>query len=221
MKRTELARYIEGTLVKNVHTEEEVKKCAEIAKQYHMGAMVTNPCYTKLIAEALHGSDVLTGGVSSFPWGAGTTEIKIAEAKRCILDGAQEIDTVMNLNALLSGDDRAVVEDIRAMKEAIGDIPLKVIIEAAQLNDDDLIRRAARLVVEGHADYVKTCTGFNGGSDVHMVQIIKETVGDSALIKAAAGIRTAEYAKQLIEAGASRLGIGFASAVEILDSMEE
>ena len=221
MKRTELASYIEGTLVKNAHTEEEIKKCAALAKKYHLAAMVTNPCYTSFIAGELSGSGVLVGGVSSFPWGASTTKIKIAEALQAIHDGAQEIDTVMNLNAFFSGNDQAVVDDIRNLKDAVGEIPLKIIIEAAQLGEERLIRHASELVVKGNADYVKTCTGFNGGSTLDMVRIIKDTVGNDILIKAAGGIRNAETAQQMIELGAHRLGIGFESAAAILDSMNE
>lgn len=221
MKRKELAGYIEGTLVKNAHTEEEVRKCAALSKKYQLISMVTNPWYTKLLAQELKGSKVLVGGVSSFPWGAGTTDIKIAEAQKAIQDGAEEIDTVMNLNAFYSGDDQAVIDDIRELKAAIGNIPLKIIIEAAQLNEEPLIRHASELVVKGNADYVKTCTGFNGGSTADMIRIIKDTVGSDIRIKASGGIRSAETALMLIQLGADRLGVGFDNAISILDSLEE
>lgn len=219
MNRVELAKYIEGTLVKNIHTENEIKKSAELAKEYQLGAVVTMPCYTAILKETLKGSGIIVGGVSAFPWGASTTRIKIDEALDGIKNGAQEIDTVMNLNLLMSGKYKEVVDEIRALKESMDNIPLKVIIEASML-DEDMIVQASKLVVEGGADYIKTCTGFNGESNLKMIKLIKSTVGDQVKIKAAGGIRTAEIALSFIEAGASRLGIGFDNAIKILDSMD-
>jgi deoxyribose-phosphate aldolase len=219
MNREELARAIDLTLVKNNHTISEIAEAIEVAEKYQVASVISMPCYTRLVAGQLANSQVLTGGVLGFPWGAECTEVKVYEALRGIKDGSEELDMVMNLGLLASGEYDAVLADIKAVKDAIGQIPLKVIIETPLL-DDKGITKAAELVMRSGAEYIKTATGFNGTATLEHVRLLKSVVGDDLLIKAAGGIRTAKAAEACIKAGASRLGIGFRTAAPILESIE-
>jgi deoxyribose-phosphate aldolase len=219
MNRTQLARTIDATLVQNNHTLTEITAAIEVAEKYQVASVITLPCYTGLVAGKLANSRVLTGGVLGFPWGGECTEVKVYEALRGVKDGAQELDMVLNLGWLTSGEYAAVVADIKAVKDAIGDVPLKVIIEAPIL-DEKGITTAAELVMKSGAEYVKTATGFHGPATLDHVRLIKSVVGDDLLIKASGGIRSAEAAEAFLHAGVSRLGIGIASAVRILESIE-
>jgi deoxyribose-phosphate aldolase len=219
MDRKQLARTIDATLVQNNHTTSEVIAAIAVAEKYQVASVIAMPCYTSLIARKLANSQVMTGGVLGFPWGAECTEVKVYEALKGIKDGAEELDMVMNLGWLASGEYDAVVADLKAVKDAVGDVPLKVIIEAPIL-DDQRIAVAAELVMKSGAEYVKTATGFNGAATLAHVRLIKSVVGDDLLIKASGGIRTAEAAEAFIHAGASRLGIGIRSVIQILESIE-
>lgn len=220
MNRSELASKIDATIVKNNHTLEDVDRLIECAKKYKFACTFTLPCYMEKVAEALKGTGVHTGGVTGFPSGGDFTDVKVYAAEKAVERGAQEIDMVINIGWLLSGLDDKVVGDIKAVKDAVGDIPLKCIIESPMLSEDD-IRRASNLVVKAGADYVKTATGWFGTTKLSDVEIIKSEIGDAALIKAAGGIRSAEDAMAMLAAGASRLGIGLDSAVKILDTVIE
>ncbi len=219
MNRKRLAAYIDATLVKNNHTISEINAATEVAEKYQVASVISMPCYTHLVAERLKNSPVMTGGVLGFPWGAECTEVKICEALKGIEDGAEELDMVMNIGWLASGEYSAVLADIKAVKDAIGGVPLKVIIEAPIL-DEKKIAKAAELVMKSNAEYIKTATGFNGATTLEHVHLIKSVVGDDLLIKAAGGIRTAAEAGAFIDAGASRLGIGISSVIPILESNE-
>lgn len=221
MNRSELASKIDATIVHNNHTLADVDHLIECAKKYKFASTFMLPCYMEKVAEALKGTDVHTGGVTGFPSGGDFTDAKIYAAKLSVERGAQEIDMAINIGWLLSGLDNKVADDIKAVKDVLGEnIPLKCIIESPMLSEDD-IRRASNLVVKAGADYVKTATGWFGTTTLKDVEIIKSEIGDSALIKAAGGIRSAEDAMAMITAGASRLGIGVDNAVKILDSVIE
>ncbi len=218
MTKKELASMIDITMVQNYHTRSEVEGLAETAKQYGCAAVFVMPCYTRLIHEHLAGSGVCTGGTAGFPDGAATTEIKLLEAKDSLANGAEELDMVINIGWLKSGMYDQVREEVRRLKDLVEERPLKCIIEINDLTEDEA-RRASLLVVEGGADYVKTSTGWRGGTKLEHVRLIRQTIGEAAKIKAAGGIRSLETAESFVLAGASRLGIGSESAVKILESM--
>lgn len=218
MTEKELAAMIDITMVQNHHTRQEIEGLTDTARKYGCAAVFVMPCYTKLISERLSGSGVCAGGVSGFPDGAATTEIKLLEAQDCLKNGADELDMVINIGWLKSGMDREVREEIRRLKDVVGEQPLKCIIEINDLTEDEA-KRASLLVVEGGADFVKTATGWRGSTKLEHIQLIRSTIGDAAKIKAAGGIRTLETAESFIAAGASRLGIGAEAAIRILESI--
>lgn len=220
MNRSELASYIDATIIYNNHTLADVDRLVENAKKYKFACVFMLPCYMEKAARELKGTGVHTGGVTGFPSGGDFTDCKVYAAKAAVERGAEEIDMVINIGWLLSGLDEQVKDDIKAVKDAVGNIPLKCIIESPMLSEDN-IRRASDLVVEAGADYVKTATGWFGATKLSDVEIIKSQIGDAAYVKAAGGIRTAEAAFAMIAAGAHRLGIGLDSAVRILDSVVE
>ena len=204
----ELARYIDHTLLKPEATAEQIKQVCREALQYHFASVCVNPSYVELVARELSGSDVKTCSVVGFPLGATLPEVKAFEAEKAIELGAQEIDMVMNIGALKSGDEELVGRDIEAVVEVAHgrNALVKVIIEAALLTDDEKVK-ACLIAKRAGADYVKTSTGFGpGGATVEDVKLMRATVGPSMGVKAAGGIRTLEKALAMIEAGATRIG---------------
>jgi deoxyribose-phosphate aldolase len=146
--------------------------------------------------------------VVGFPFGATTSEVKALEARRAVRDGAKEIDMVINIGALKSGDDSLVRRDIEKVADACHEAGaiLKVIIEAALLSDEEKVI-ASHLAKEARADFVKTSTGYGpGGATVQDVLLMRETVGPEMGVKAAGGIRTAEDVREMVAAGATRIG---------------
>ncbi len=204
----ELARYIDHTLLKPEATAEQVKKVCREALQYHFASVCVHPSYVELVAKELSGSDVKACSVAGFPFGATLPEVKAFEAKKAIELGAQEIDMVINIGALKSGNEELVRKDIEAVVEAThgnGAI-LKVIIETALLTDDEKVK-ACLIAKKAGADYVKTSTGFGpGGATIEDVKLMRATVGPSMGVKAAGGIRSLDKAMAMIEAGANRIG---------------
>lgn len=210
----ELQKYIDHTILKPETTREQVLKICREAKEHGFASVCVNEYYTELVANELRGSDVKTCVVVGFPLGASTKEVKVFEAKQALAKGAQEIDMVINVGALKDREDNMVYEDIKAVKEAVGDKVLKVIIETCLLTEEEKIR-ACQLSVKAKADFVKTSTGFNtGGATPEDVALMKKTVGDQALVKASGGVRSRQDAIDVIEAGASR--IGASSGVKII-----
>ncbi len=204
----ELARYIDHTLLKPEATSEQIKQVCREALQYHFASVCVNPSYVELVARELSGSDVKTCSVVGFPLGATLPEVKAFETRKAIELGAQEIDMVINIGALKSGDEELVGKDIEAVVEVAHerDALVKVIIEAALLTDEEKVR-ACLIAKRAGADYVKTSTGFGpGGATVEDVKLMRATVCPSMGVKAAGGIRTLEKALAMIEAGATRIG---------------
>ena len=204
----ELARYIDHTLLKPEATSEQIRQVCREALQYHFASVCVNPSYVELVARELSGSDVKTCSVVGFPLGATLPEVKAFETRKAIELGAQEIDMVINIGALKSGDEELVGKDIEAVVEVAHerDALVKVIIEAALLTDEEKVR-ACLIAKRAGADYVKTSTGFGpGGATVEDVKLMRATVGPSMGVKAAGGIRTLEKALAMIEAGATRIG---------------
>jgi deoxyribose-phosphate aldolase len=206
---TELAKYIDHTLLKPGATAKEIVDLCNEARQYGFASVCVNPSFARLAAQHLHGSSVKVCCVAGFPLGAHVPEIKALEARRAIREGAREIDMVINIGALKGGDDELVYRDIRAVTEVCmdGGAICKVIIEAALLTDDEKVR-ACRAAKRAQADFVKTSTGFGpGGATAHDVALMAEAVRGTRMgVKAAGGIRSYEDAERLIRAGATRLG---------------
>lgn len=204
----DLARYIDHTLLRPDATAEDVDKLCREAAEHGFAAVCVNPAWVKRASENLRGTDVRVASVVGFPFGATTPGIKAMEARRAIRDGAREIDMVINIGALKSGDQDLVRRDIENVADACHEAGalLKVIIEAALLTDEEKVV-ASYLARAARADFVKTSTGFGpGGATVHDVLLMRETVGVDMGVKAAGGIRSAEDVREMIAAGATRIG---------------
>ncbi|MCL6429232.1 MAG: deoxyribose-phosphate aldolase [Anaerolineae bacterium] len=214
-----LAAVIDHTLLKADATPEQVRSLCSEARMYGFASVCVNPCYVPLAARLLEGSGVRVSTVAGFPLGANTRLVKAYEAQRAILDGAREIDMVLNIGALKAGDLDAVEEDIRAVVEvchATGAL-LKVILETGFLTDAEKIEACRRAVSAG-ADFVKTSTGFGpGGATAADVALMRATVGPQIGVKAAGGIRTYAAAREMLDAGADRLGTS--ASIQILQGM--
>lgn len=206
---SELAAYIDHTLLKPDATAKQIRDLCDEAWQYGFASVCVNPSFVRLAADRLKRSAVRVCSVVGFPLGAHVPEIKALEARRAIREGAREIDMVINVGALKGGDDELVYRDIRIVTEACmdGGAICKVIIEAALLTDEEKVR-ACQAARRAHADFVKTSTGFGpGGATAHDVALMAEAVKGTRMgVKAAGGIRSYEDAKKMIQAGATRLG---------------
>ncbi|WBX70631.1 deoxyribose-phosphate aldolase [Tenacibaculum retecalamus] len=201
-----LNKYIDHTLLKATATKNEiVKLCAE-AKEHNFYAVCVNGCYVELVKKELHNSEVKIAAVIGFPLGAMTTETKVFEAKQCVNNGASEIDMVINIGKLLDGEIVYVENEIRLIKEAIGENVLKVIFENCYLSKEQ-IKEVSQLAVNAGADFIKTATGFGtSGATFEDVQLMKAVVNDKVQIKAAGGIKDKETAEKYINIGVTRLG---------------
>lgn len=202
-----LASYIDHTILKADAVPDDVLRLCREAAEHHFASVCVNSCYVPLVHKALAGSGVKTCCVIGFPLGAMSTEGKAAETAIAIKQGAEEVDMVINIGAMKSGDFEAVRNDIRAVVEAAHPAALvKVILETCLLTDDEK-RNACKLAVEAGADFVKTSTGFStGGATVEDVRLMKDAVAGKAKVKASGGIRTREDALNMIKAGADRIG---------------
>ncbi len=204
----DVARFIDHTLLKPEATRAEIETLCQEARQNSFASVCVNPYWVKECAYLLHGSPVKVCTVVGFPLGATTADVKAYETRRAIFDGATEIDMVINIGALKSGDDDTVKRDIRAVVEAAHEACaiVKTILETALLTDDEKVR-ACVLAKEAGADFVKTSTGFSkGGATVADIELMRRAVGSSIGVKAAGGVRDLAAAKELIAAGATRIG---------------
>lgn len=208
-KNTEMGplnSYIDHTLLKPTATTQEIITLCEEALKYEFYAVCVNSCYLPLARKSLRDSGVKLATVIGFPLGAMATVPKVAEVHYCLEQGADEIDMVINLGWLRSGMQEEIVQEIKQIKEIMGDAILKVILETAFLSAEE-IRQACELSLQGGADFVKTSTGFGpGGATLEAVRIMKESVGNEAGIKASGGIRDRETALSYIISGATRIG---------------
>ncbi|MBI4907762.1 MAG: deoxyribose-phosphate aldolase [Acidobacteria bacterium] len=204
----DIAAMIDHTVLKPEATRDEiVKLCAE-ARQYNFASVCVNPYWVPLAASELKGSKVLVCTVVGFPLGANPTAIKVAEATDAVHHGAQEVDMVINVGALRSGDYDAVKHDVQAVAEAVhrGGAILKVILENALLDDSQKVMACALCKLAG-ADFVKTSTGFaKSGATAHDIALMRAAVGPEMGVKASGGIRTLADLKTMAAAGASRIG---------------
>lgn len=199
-------KYFDHTNLKPDATKEDICKLCEEAKQYDFASVCVNGIYTAFAKECLLGSDVKTCVVVGFPLGAMSTEVKAFETKKAVEDGADEIDMVIPVGLLKSGEYDSVYTDIKAVRDACEGKVLKVIFENCLLTENEIIK-ACELSVKAGADYVKTSTGFStGGATVGDVALMKLHVDGRCKVKAAGGIRDYNTAAAMIDAGADRLG---------------
>jgi deoxyribose-phosphate aldolase len=214
---SDIAKYIDHTLLSPQATKSQISKLCQEAIENNFYAVCVNPCFVRQAVKELSSSKVAVATVIGFPLGANLTDIKIAETQRAISEGAEEIDMVINVGALKAGDLTYVTEEIKSIVKAAKDAPVKVIIEADLLSDDEKVQ-ATECCVKAGAAMVKTSTGFvkdGQGAAVQDIELIKKAIGTAKLgIKASAGIRDFEKAKALIDAGATRLGTS--AGVEIV-----
>lgn len=210
----DLAAIIDHTLLKPEATKDQIVKLCEEAMEFGFASVCVNPTYVSLAAGLLKDTPVKVCTVVGFPLGASTPLVKAVEARDAIAAGAREIDMVINVGALKSGDDDLVGRDIRAVVEAArGKALVKVILETALLTNDEKVKACLIAKAEG-ADFVKTSTGFGpGGATVEDVRLMRKVVGADMGVKAAGGIRTLETALAMVEAGASRIGASASVAI--------
>jgi len=202
----EYNKYIDHTLLRSDATLDDIFLLCNEAKEHHFKSVCINPCFIPFAKELLSGSDVLVCTVIGFPLGANLTKNKIDEAKLAIASGADEVDMVMNIGMFKAGQYRYVEEEINLIRQATLGHTLKVIIETCLLTDEEKVK-AASIVKDAGADFVKTSTGFSkGGATVEDVKLLRKTVGEAIGVKASGGIRTHEDLLKMIDAGANRIG---------------
>jgi deoxyribose-phosphate aldolase len=201
------APLIDHTLLKPDASRQDIERLCREARDFSFASVCVNPCNVRLASGLLEGSKVKVCSVTGFPLGANKKEIKSYEARKAMLDGAREIDMVMNVGALKSGDDKTVEQDMRDVKDTCGrSVITKVILETALLTDEEKIR-ACEIAKASGMDFVKTSTGFGpGGATVEDVRLMRSVVGETMGVKASGGIRDAETAARMVEAGATRIG---------------
>ena len=209
-----LNKYIDHTILKATASSADVQKLCAEAIEHEFYSVCVNGCYVADAKHLLQGTDVKVAAVVGFPLGAMTTAAKVFEAKEAVENGASEIDMVINVAKLKDGEFDYVENEIRQIKEAIGDNVLKVIIETCYLTDEEKVK-ACELSLVAKADFVKTSTGFGtGGATYEDVKLMKSVVGDNAKVKASGGVRDKETAQKYVDLGAERLGTS--SGIEIV-----
>ncbi|WP_255450274.1 deoxyribose-phosphate aldolase [Skermania sp. ID1734] len=214
--RATVAKLIDHTLLKPEATAEDVQALVDEATELGVYAVCVSPAMLPVHADGL-----VIATVAGFPSGKHHSLVKGAEARLAVEQGAREVDMVIDIGAAVAGDYNAVLADILTVREAVGrDVVLKVIIESAALSDEAIVG-CCRAAARAGADFVKTSTGFHpaGGATVAAVRLMADTVGGRLGVKASGGIRTAEQAIALLEAGATRLGLSGSRAV--LDGLED
>lgn len=215
---SKIGRFTDISTVRTDVEMREVEQLIDIVKGYHCVCASPMPCVTKYVIDRLADTpDTVVTGVVGFPSGADTTSMKVFTAKEMIGLGCRELDMVINVSALKSGLYDVVYEDIKAVVDAAEGVPVKSILEICYLTDDE-IRRGSEIAVSAGVTFVKTGTGWGPKpTTVETIKIIKETIGDSALIKAAGGVRNLDTMLEMIDAGCNRFGIGIRSALTIFE----
>ena len=208
ISKKQLAKSLDHSLLKPEVTDADVREGCEIALRHDVASASVKPCHIELAASILRGSDVLVGTTVGFPHGCNTTDVKVFEVEDALKRGAQEFDMVMNYGLFLSGRLEDVQEDIIGVKRAVGpDMILKVIIEFAQLSEEQIVA-ASQLVEQAGADFVKSSSGFVAGlTTVDVIRLVRQSVGPQTQVKAAYGVRSYEDVMAMLEAGASRCAV--------------
>jgi deoxyribose-phosphate aldolase len=214
MTKANLASLIDHTLLKADVTKEQIIQLCKEAKEHTFASVCVNPTWVKTCASELQGSPVKVCTVIGFPLGATTPDVKEFETKQSIANGASEVDMVINIGALKDGDNDLVERDILAVVEAAkGKALVKVIIETALLNEEEMVR-ACIISQRAGADYVKTSTGFStSGATISDVALMRKTVGPDLGVKASGGVRDRQAVLEMVEAGATRIGASSGVAI--------
>lgn len=208
-----LNKTIDHTILNPDATKDEVIKVIDEAKAYDFASVCLEPCWVTLAAERLADSEVKVCTVIGFPLGVNTKTVKAFEAKEAVENGADEVDMVLNIGALKSGEYDLVLEDMKAVREVAKDAVVKVILETCLLTNEEK-KKACALAKEAGMDFVKTSTGFStAGATTDDVKLMREAVGDVMGVKASGGIRDRETAEAMIAAGASRIGASKSIAI--------
>jgi deoxyribose-phosphate aldolase len=201
-----ISKHIDYTLLESNTTQRDIMGLCEQASENNYHSVCVNSCYVSLAKQMLPESDIKISTIVGFPLGATTTKAKVYEAKQAIIDGADEIGMVMNLGFLKSKNYVSILKDITDVKLAIGNKPLKVIIEISELNKNEIIK-ASEICLDGGANFIETSTGFSkSGATLTAVKIIKKTIRDRAKIKATGEIFDFDTAIKYLDAGADRIG---------------
>jgi len=218
LTKHQIAKMIDHSLLKPTMTREDTVQGLEVAMKHDVASATVKPCYTRLAADVLKGSDVMVNPVICFPLGYSTTETKVAAARQAIEEGADEIDMVLNLGELFSGEYDLVREDIAAVVDAAQGKTVKVILETGYYQDMDDIVKACELVEEAGGDFVKTSTGFADspyknehgetvGYTLDILRLMRKSVSDKIEVKAAQGVRRMQDVLDVTEIGATRFGV--------------
>ena len=217
MNTAEILKHVDHTLLKPVATWEDIQKICDESIEYNTASICIPSCYISRINEK-YGDKVNICTVVGFPLGYSTTEAKVLEAKQAIENGANEIDMVINISDVKNGDYDKVTAEIKALKEAVGDKILKVIIETCYLTEEEKIAMC-KSVTDAGADYIKTSTGFGtGGATIEDIKLFKQHIGPNVKIKAAGGVKTVEDLEMFITEGCER--IGTSSAINLIKVKE-
>lgn len=205
METKEILSHIDHTQLKAFATWEDIKKLCEEAIQYQTASVCVPPCYIKRIHDTF--ADSLTiCTVIGFPLGYSVTEAKVLETKKAIMDGAKEIDMVINISDVKNGDYDKVREEILKVRKACKENILKVIIETCYLNEEEKIK-LCKIVTEAGADFIKTSTGFGtGGATIEDIRLFRDNIGENVKIKAAGGVNTREDFEEFLSEGCHRIG---------------
>lgn len=211
MEKTEILSHVDHTQLKAFATWEDIRKLCDEAVSLHTASVCVPPCYIKRIRDNYPQLDICT--VVGFPLGYSVTEAKLAEVKQALLDGADEIDMVVNITDVKNHDYDVVETEIRALREATGSKILKVIIETCYLTEEEKIR-LCEIVTRAGADYIKTSTGFGtAGATLEDIRLFKEHIGPGVKMKAAGGIRTREAMEAYLAEGCDRIGSSSAANI--------
>lgn len=215
----ELARLIDISAVQANHGLKEINELIACAKTYRFISVHTLPSWTRYLSDRIADCpDIMVGAPVGFPSGGGRTEVKLTEAKLLIEDGVQEMDMVINIGKLRSGEYSYVLDEIRRIREVSRDMPLKVILETYYLTEEE-IKRGCELCITAGADFVKTGTGWApGGVTIDVVRFIKQFVGNAIKVKAAGGIRNLEMLAAMYDLGVERFGINVRTSIEIIEA---
>ncbi len=217
MNTAEILKHIDHTLLKPTATWEDIQKICDESIEFNTASICIPACYISRINKK-YGDKVNICTVVGFPLGYSTTEAKVLEAKQAIENGANEIDMVINISDVKNGDYDKVTAEIKAIKEAVGNKILKVIIETCYLTEEEKIAMC-KSVTDAGADYIKTSTGFGtGGATIEDIKLFKQHIGPNVKMKAAGGVKTVADLEMFIEEGCER--IGTSSAIKLIQGNE-
>lgn len=216
----DIARLIDISAVQAYHGKKEIDELVRIAKRYRFVAVHALPCWMSYLHDQLQGEDdIMAGGPVGFPSGAHAVKVKALEAAQLVADGIDEMDMMINIGKLKSAEYDYVLDDIKAVVDAAGNLPVKVILEVHYLTGDE-IKRGCELCIEGGAEYVKTASGWTtSGATIDVVRLITGFVGGSIKVKAAGGVRGLDTFVRMYQMGVERFGINVDSSIEIIEEV--